>query len=52
MSNEVGGDLLGNAVWLGYPIKDLLSQVGPSSDADMVLSTSVDGMTISTPWPS
>jgi DMSO/TMAO reductase YedYZ molybdopterin-dependent catalytic subunit len=49
VSNEVGGDLMGNAVWLGYPLKDLLSQVGPSSDADMVLSTSVDGMTIGTP---
>jgi DMSO/TMAO reductase YedYZ molybdopterin-dependent catalytic subunit len=49
VSNEVGGDLLGNAVWLGYPLKDLLAQAGPQSDADMVLSTSVDGMTIGTP---
>ena len=49
VSNEVGGDLAGNAVWLGYPISDLLQQVAPASDADMVLSTSVDGMTISTP---
>jgi DMSO/TMAO reductase YedYZ molybdopterin-dependent catalytic subunit len=49
VSNEVGGKLLGNAVWLGYPLKDLLSQANPDGDADMVLSTSVDGMTISTP---
>ncbi len=49
VSNEVGGNLIGNAVWLGYPLKDLLSRAGTHSDADMVLSTSVDGMTISTP---
>ena len=49
VSNEVGGKLAGNAVWLGYPLSDLLKQVSPASDADMVLSTSVDGMTISTP---
>ena len=49
VSNEVGGKLAGNAVWLGYPLSDLLKQVSPAADADMVLSTSVDGMTISTP---
>lgn len=49
VSNEVGGSLMGNAVWLGFPIKDLLAQAGPADDADMVLSTSVDGMTIGTP---
>ncbi len=49
VSNEVGGKLVGNAVWLGYPISDLLKRVSPAGDADMVLSTSVDGMTISTP---
>jgi DMSO/TMAO reductase YedYZ molybdopterin-dependent catalytic subunit len=49
VSNEVGGKLAGNAVWLGYPLSDLMKMVAPSADADMVLSTSVDGMTISTP---
>ncbi|MDP9221787.1 MAG: molybdopterin-dependent oxidoreductase [Actinomycetota bacterium] len=49
VSNEVGGKLMGNAVWLGYPLKDLLAQANPDEDADMVLSTSVDGMTIGTP---
>ena len=49
VSNEVGGKLAGNAVWLGYPVAELLKQVSPAGDADMVLSTSVDGMTISTP---
>ncbi|GAA4487791.1 molybdopterin-dependent oxidoreductase [Microbacterium panaciterrae] len=49
VSNEVGGDLIGNAVWLGYPIRELLAQAQPSADADMVLSTSVDGFTAGTP---
>ncbi len=49
VSNEVGGHLAGNALWLGHPLSELLAKVAPSSDADMVLSTSVDGMTISTP---
>jgi DMSO/TMAO reductase YedYZ molybdopterin-dependent catalytic subunit len=49
VSNEVGGDLTGNARWLGLPIGPLLSQAGPHPDADMVLSTSADGWTCSTP---
>ena len=49
VSNEVGGELIGNAVWLGYPIRELLARANPSSDADMVLSRSVDGFTASTP---
>lgn len=49
VSNEVGGDLIGNAVWLGYPIRELLARANPSADADMVLSRSVDGFTASTP---
>lgn len=49
VSNEVGGNLIGNAVWLGYPIRELLAQAGPLSGADMVLSRSVDGFTASTP---
>ncbi|MBM7829298.1 DMSO/TMAO reductase YedYZ molybdopterin-dependent catalytic subunit [Agromyces cerinus] len=49
VSNEVGGNLIGNAVWLGYPIRELLARAGPSTDADMVLSRSIDGFTASTP---
>ncbi|NYE18886.1 molybdopterin-dependent oxidoreductase [Microbacterium immunditiarum] len=49
VSNEVGGELIGNAVWLGYPIRELLSRAGPHADADMVLSRSIDGFTASTP---
>ncbi|MDR5692816.1 molybdopterin-dependent oxidoreductase [Agromyces indicus] len=49
VSNEVGGDLIGTAVWLGYPIRELLAEARPSADADMVLSRSIDGFTASTP---
>ncbi|ARC56666.1 Sulfoxide reductase catalytic subunit YedY [Frondihabitans sp. 762G35] len=49
VSNEVGGDLVGNALWLGYPIRDLLAEAKPRAGADMVLSRSIDGFTASTP---
>ena len=49
VSNEVGGDLVGNAMWLGYPIRELLAQAKPLPGADMVLSKSVDGWTAGTP---
>ncbi len=49
VSNEVGGDLIGTAKWLGYPIRALLAKAGPHASADMVLSTSVDGFTAGTP---
>ncbi|MDT0183157.1 molybdopterin-dependent oxidoreductase [Microbacterium sp. ARD31] len=49
VSNEVGGGLVGNAVWTGVPVRDLLKLAVPSADADMVLSRSVDGYTASTP---
>lgn len=49
VSNEVGGELAGNAVWLGYPLAGLLARANPSADADLLLSTSVDGFTAGTP---
>ncbi|MFE3443614.1 molybdopterin-dependent oxidoreductase [Nocardia sp. NPDC059180] len=49
VSNEVGGDLAGNALWTGYPLAELLAEAGPASGADMVLSRSTDGFTASTP---
>lgn len=49
VSNEVGGDLTGNAVWTGWPVRDLLAMAGPKAGADMVLSTSADGWTAGTP---
>ncbi|WP_327099591.1 molybdopterin-dependent oxidoreductase [Nocardia vinacea] len=49
VSNPVGGDLTGNARWLGYRVADLLAEAGVRSGADMVLSTSTDDFTAGTP---
>ncbi len=49
VSNPVGGDLIGNALWLGWPIRNLLARAGVQPSADMVLSRSVDGFTAGTP---
>lgn len=49
VSNEVGGNLIGNAKWLGHPIRHLLARAKPMAAADMVLSRSSDGFTASTP---
>ncbi len=49
VSNEVGGDLIGNALWSGVLLKDLLAEAGPAADADAVLATSHDGWTCGTP---
>lgn len=49
VSNEVGGDLIGNARWLGWPVRELLAAAGVLPGADMVLSTSRDGWSASTP---
>ena len=49
VSNEVGGDLTGNAIWSGWPVRELLKMAGPQQGADMVLSTSSDGWTAGTP---
>jgi DMSO/TMAO reductase YedYZ molybdopterin-dependent catalytic subunit len=52
VSNPVGGDLVGTATWLGYPIRALLGRARPRREADMVLSHSFDGFTASTPLPA
>ncbi|KOX13879.1 molybdopterin-dependent oxidoreductase [Nocardiopsis sp. NRRL B-16309] len=54
VSNPVGGDLIGNARWIGVPLATLLEEVGvvpPSrgGSADQLVSRSSDGMTIGTP---
>lgn len=49
VSNPVGGSLVGNAKWLGYPIRHLLERAKPTARADMVLSRSSDGFTASSP---
>jgi DMSO/TMAO reductase YedYZ molybdopterin-dependent catalytic subunit len=49
VSNPVGGSYLGNATWLGIPVRDLLEEAGVRPGADAVKSTSADNMTIGTP---
>lgn len=48
VSNLVGGDLIGNALWTGVRIADVLGMAGPAGDADAVMSTSHDGWTCGT----
>jgi DMSO/TMAO reductase YedYZ molybdopterin-dependent catalytic subunit len=49
VSNPVGGQLISNGVWTGYRVADLLAAAGVHADADMALSTSIDGFTAGTP---
>jgi DMSO/TMAO reductase YedYZ molybdopterin-dependent catalytic subunit len=49
VSNEVGGNLVGSARWLGVRLQDVLDRAGVGERADQILSTAVDGFTISTP---
>ncbi|WP_256127936.1 molybdopterin-dependent oxidoreductase [Arthrobacter sp. SDTb3-6] len=49
VSNDVGGNLVGNARWLGWPVRELLAEAGVKPGADMVLSRSTDGFTAGTP---
>ena len=49
VSNEVGGDLIGNAYWSGVLIRDILAEVGIQRGADAVLQTSDDGWNCGTP---
>ncbi|MBD0323936.1 MAG: molybdopterin-dependent oxidoreductase [Aldersonia sp.] len=49
VSNPIGGDLVGNATWLGYSLAELLAEVGLHRDADMLLSRSIDNFSAGTP---
>ena len=49
VSNPVGGDLVGNATWLGVPVHRLLEEAGVLEGADAVKSTSADDWTCGTP---
>jgi len=43
ISNEIGGDLISTAVWVGVPMADLLARAVPKGDAYDAVLTSVDG---------
>jgi DMSO/TMAO reductase YedYZ molybdopterin-dependent catalytic subunit len=51
VSNPVGGEYVGNATWIGVPIRDLLMEAGIQDGADAVRSTSADDFTAGTPLP-
>ena len=49
VSNRVGGDLVGNAVWTGVPLSELLDRAGVQAGADQVVGRSVDDWTAGFP---
>lgn len=49
VSNEVGGNLVGTATWLGVPLSDLLEEAGVKAGGEQVYSRSVDGWTCGFP---
>ena len=49
VSNEVGGDLVGTAVWQGVPLLTLLERAGVQQGATQIVSRSVDGWTCGFP---
>jgi DMSO/TMAO reductase YedYZ molybdopterin-dependent catalytic subunit len=49
VSNEVGGDLVGNALWRGTLLRDLLTEAGISPEATQVVGRSYDGWTCGFP---
>ena len=49
VSNEVGGNLVGNALWQGVPLRALLDRAGVQPGASQVVGRSVDGFTAGFP---
>ncbi len=49
VSNEVGGNLVGNAKWTGVPLLDVLDMAGIQDGATQIVPRSVDGWTAGFP---
>jgi len=49
VSNDVGGNLVGNAVWRGVPLHHLLDQAGVHVDATQLVGRAVDDFTVGCP---
>lgn len=43
VSNEVGGPYIGNGVWQGVLLRDVLTEAGVGDGVEQVFSTSIDG---------
>ncbi len=52
VSNEVGGNLVGTAKWLGTSLGDLLTRAGIQDGAEQIVGRSVDGFTVGFPVES
>lgn len=52
VSNPTGGPYVGNALWQGVRIADLIAEAGVDPASTQLLSTSVDGWTCGTPVAS
>jgi DMSO/TMAO reductase YedYZ molybdopterin-dependent catalytic subunit len=49
VSNEVGGEYVGTARWLGVPVRTVLAAAGVDPSADQLVCRSADGLTIGAP---
>ena len=49
VSNEVGGDLVGNAKWTGVRLREVLAMAGVRPEASQLVGRSVDGWTAGMP---
>ena len=49
VSNPVGGDLIGNALWQGVLLRDVLDEAGVRPEATQIVSRSIDDWTAGTP---
>jgi DMSO/TMAO reductase YedYZ molybdopterin-dependent catalytic subunit len=49
VSNQVGGNLVGNALWRGVPLRTVLSMAGVHPNATQLVGRAVDGFTVGMP---
>jgi DMSO/TMAO reductase YedYZ molybdopterin-dependent catalytic subunit len=49
ISNKIGGDLIGNALWKGVPLKDLLEKAGVRPEAKYLVFRCSDGYDVGIP---
>jgi len=49
VSNQVGGDLVGNAAWAGVPLTDVLERAGVRPEGTQIVGRSIDGFTVGFP---
>ncbi len=49
VSNPIGGDLIGNALWQGVLLRDVLDEAGVQPEATQIVSRSIDDWTAGTP---